>query len=132
MEESIKNFESENIKSCLACERGDKPSGVHVCFHCNVAVHIIGNCSFSIQDMNGSTNEGTGQKRICYKCHSSGNKTHYDEKIEEPKIVVLMSPFTRAEIWKGANAVNRFDLRNLFFRIFLGIYDAYWVVPLES
>lgn len=53
----------KSITACIACQRGDIPSGAHCCIKCKKAVHIFEGCSDSI-----GGEEGYGEKRICISC----------------------------------------------------------------
>lgn len=49
--------------ACIACQKGDAPTGAHKCIKCSKFVHILPGCSQSCGD-----NEGYGETRICTNC----------------------------------------------------------------
>lgn len=60
----------KNTSSCIACKRGDMPTGAHRCMTCKTAVHIFDGCSISCGD-----EEGYGQRRICISCAAKARTT---------------------------------------------------------
>lgn len=75
---------SSNQGKCLACERGDLPTGSHKCVSCHKSVHLLPFCSISIGD-----DEGCGELRKCYACSQQpDSKTielNYEEKWSSKK-----------------------------------------------
>lgn len=51
--------------SCVACQNGDLPTGMHKCLECGKSVHLFG-CSVGIP----GTQEGCGESRICLECNN--------------------------------------------------------------
>lgn len=51
------------LTTCLPCENGDLPTGLHKCVRCKKPIHLFG-CSVSVS----GTEEGCGQGRLCLNC----------------------------------------------------------------
>lgn len=64
---------------CPACIRGDAPEGAHTCNICGVAVHALDGCSFALDALD----EGYGEKRICFGCHTHPRRGTEDVNCEE-------------------------------------------------
>lgn len=61
--ESNQDDAIQQSTACIACERGDMPSGAHCCIKCQKAVHVLDGCSKSC-----GSEEGYGEQRICNSC----------------------------------------------------------------
>lgn len=58
------NTKQSDSSQCIACNRGDFPTGAHTCIQCQKNIHILSGCSVAIDD-----NEGYGTQRMCTSCH---------------------------------------------------------------
>lgn len=64
-DEDSDNDEIDHVK-CIACERGDFPTGQHTCVMCSKAIHLLDGCSIDI-----GAEEGCGQQRLCVSCNAN-------------------------------------------------------------
>lgn len=90
------NHQSNRITSdhCVACKRGDKPSGLHKCVSCSKAIHILDGCSVDIGE-----DEGCGQKKICMSCYGTNTKQQMAKQaIKEKNYTDVWSRKNRKQI----------------------------------
>lgn len=64
--DDVSNITTIDQMKCMACERGDSPTGLHTCVSCAKPIHLLDGCSVDIGD-----EEGCGQKRMCMSCHKN-------------------------------------------------------------
>jgi len=69
--------------SCLPCENGDIPTGIHICKICNKSVHLFG-CSVK----NTYSEEGFGESRICLTCAEKAKECEAVEHWQKKKKII--------------------------------------------
>lgn len=90
---------SITANQCVACERGDEPTGLHKCVSCLQAIHILDGCSVDIGEK-----EGCGQKRICMSCHRTNTKQQLTSSNKsKDSTSQTIKEMNYVDVWKKKN-----------------------------
>lgn len=81
LNEQSDKIDTSESSECIACSRGDLPTGAHTCIRCNKFVHILTGCSIAID-----VKEGYGTKRMCISCHMENRKDSQSRDKKEMNI----------------------------------------------